>query len=135
MGKLSRAIGQYEESQVLPANVISLEPMASAASFNDSFDWDTSIGLPTHILDLAGDTVRGNPVLPHGANEPGTVRWQLDSGLRQDTSDGVITYGFATMRHALGLNNNPSFGEVAVTRRLPRRRSPRRASPSPIGMI
>lgn len=111
MGKLSKAIGQYEESQVLPANVISLEPMASAASFNDSFDWDTSIGLPRHILDLAGDTVRGNPVLPHGANEPGTVRWQLDSGLRQDTSDGVITYGFATMRHALGLNNNPSFGE------------------------
>ena len=111
MGKLSKVIGQYEEAEHLPASVISLPPMASSATFNGGFDWDATIGLPDHILDLVGGTVRGNPVLPHGANTPGTVRWQLDSGLRHDVSDGIITFGFATMRHALGLNNNPGFGE------------------------
>ena len=53
-----------------------LTPYLDAARFNDSFDWGTGIGLPKHIGDLVGGSVRGKPVLPHGANEPGTVRWQ-----------------------------------------------------------
>jgi len=88
-----------------------LTPYLDAARFNDTFDWGTGIGLPTHIGDLIGESVRGKPVLPHGPNEPGTVRWQLDSGLSHDVTDGVITYGFYDARHATGLNNNPQFGE------------------------
>lgn len=85
--------------------------LTQARTFNASFDWENSTGLGTHITDLIGTNVRGNPVLPQGDNIPGTVRWQLDSGRQQDTSDGIITFGFATYQHALGLNNNPSFGE------------------------
>jgi Ca2+-binding RTX toxin-like protein len=86
-------------------------PMDDARVFNAAFDWEVATGLPKHTQDLVGTTIRGNPVLQHGANVPGTVRWQLDSGMQQDTSDGIITYGFASTRHALGLNNHPGFGE------------------------
>jgi serralysin len=86
-------------------------PLTQAATFNASFGWETSAGLQTHIADLIGTEVRDKIVLPQGDNVPGTVRWQLDSGLAQDVSDNVITYGFATYKHSLGLNNNPDFGE------------------------
>nr|WP_294848590.1 M10 family metallopeptidase C-terminal domain-containing protein [uncultured Sphingomonas sp.] len=36
---------------------------------------------------------------------------QIDSGSRADVSDGIITYGFYTGKHAVGLNNSPKFGE------------------------
>lgn len=88
-------------------------PLQDAANFNSTFDWETSAGLQPHIQDLVGTEIRGKPVLPHGANVPGTVTWQIDAGLSQDVSDGVITYGFFDHKHALGLSNNPSFGEGA----------------------
>ena len=111
MGKSSNAIGEFEDTSVLSSETPKLAPMASSAAFNESFGWETDSGLPTVVGDLIGETIRDNAVLPHGANTPGTVRWQLDSGLRHDVSDGIITFGFATHRHSLGLNNNPSFGE------------------------
>ena len=86
--------------------------IADATAFNAIFpEPGSGPGLP----DLAepGETIRDKPVLPLGENVPGTVNWQLDSGLAQDTSDGVITYAFFDHQHALGLNNNPSFGEGA----------------------
>jgi serralysin len=88
-----------------------LTPLHDAAVFNASFQWETSSGLPTYIQDLVGTEVNGKIVLPEGTNTPGTVSWQLDSGLAQDVSDGIITYGFFDGQHAVGLNNNPSFGE------------------------
>ena len=90
--------------------------VADARDFNDLFaDPGSGIGLP----DLAdpGETIRGNPVFgltgDWDASRPGdnNVRTQLDSGLAHNVSDNVITYAFFTHRHALGLNNNPAFGE------------------------
>ena len=87
-------------------------PLGDAATFNGTFDWEKSPGLQDHIQDLVGTTIRDNPVLPHGDNVLGTVRWQLDAGLTLNVgSDGIITYGFFDRKHAVGLNNNPSFGE------------------------
>src|SRR3954454_1426911 len=84
-----------------------LTPLADAAKFNSSFQWETTSGLPTHITDLVGTTVNGKPVLPEGANQPGTVTWQLDSGWTLDVgSDRVITWGFFDGNHAVGINNN-----------------------------
>lgn len=88
-----------------------LTPLADAAVFNDSFHWENSPGLPTHVQDLVGTEVNGKPVLPEGYNVPGTVTWQIDSGWSQDVSDGIITFGFFAGQHAVGLNNNPKYGE------------------------
>lgn len=87
--------------------------LADAAAYNATNDpYFTGPGLATHELDLIGTEVRGKPVLPLGENVPGTVNWQIDAGLAQDVSDGVITYAFFDHQHALGLNNQPgSFGE------------------------
>jgi hypothetical protein len=89
-----------------------LTPLADAADFNSGFDWETNSGLPTHVQDLVGTTVNGNPVLPEGYNTPGTVTWQLDSGWTLDVgTDGIITWGFFDGQHAVGLNNNKDQGE------------------------
>jgi hypothetical protein len=91
-------------------------PLSDAADFNATFpDPGTGPGLP----DLAdpGETIRDKPVFgltgDWDATRPGdnNVRTQIDSGMSQDISDGVITYAFFDHRHAVGLNNNPSFGE------------------------
>ncbi|MFC7536085.1 M10 family metallopeptidase [Sphingomonas sp. GCM10030256] len=74
-----------------------------------------STGLPD--LAEAGETIRGKPVfgLPGDWDKTragdNNVRSQLDSGLSHDVSDGVITYAFFDLKHSVGLNNNPSFGE------------------------
>ncbi len=90
--------------------------IADARDFSVLFaDPGSGIGLP----DLAepGETIRDLPVFgltgDWDAERPGdnNVRTQLDSGLSHNVSDGVITFAFFTHRHALGLNNNPSFGE------------------------
>jgi serralysin len=87
-----------------------------AATFNAIFaDPGTGPGLP----DLAepGETIRGKPVFgltgDWDASRPGNnnVRSQLDSGAAQDVSDGIITYAFFDGKHAVGLNNNPGYGE------------------------
>lgn len=95
-----------------------LTPLTDAATFNSTFDWSNSTGRPTHIQDLVNDylsnqtLLRDKPVLPHGANEPGTVSWQIDSGWTMGSAaDGVITWGFFDGKHATGLYNNPDFGE------------------------
>jgi serralysin len=91
-------------------------PIADAADFNATFpEPGTGDGLP----DLAepGETIRDNPVFgltgDWDASRPGNnnVRTQLDSGMSQDVSDGVITYAFLDQRHATGLNNSPYYGE------------------------
>lgn len=91
-------------------------PIEDAATFNATFpEPGTGDGLP----DLAepGETIRGKPVYAlTGDSDPNrdginNVRTQLDAGWAQDVSDGVITYGFFDHQHAVGLNNNPSFGE------------------------
>lgn len=105
-----QSVGDSEANAPLSAT-FQLTPYLDAATFNAGFDWERSTGLPLRVTDLIGTTVRDKPVLPHGDNTPGTVRWQLDSGLAQDVSDGVITYGFFDARHAVGLNNSPKLGE------------------------
>lgn len=91
-------------------------PIQDAADFNAVFaDPGSGPGLP----DLAepGETIRGKPVFgltgDWDPTRPGdnNVRSQLDSGLSQDVSDGIITYGFLEQKHAAGLNNSPYFGE------------------------
>ena len=128
MVKLSSAIGQHRYSKasggrevasateysdlgIYTVSAPALQPLASSADFNATFSWETIAGLPGHISDHIGDDLRGKTVLPHGPNQLGTVAWQIDAGVQQDTSDGIITFGFADTRHALGLNNNPGFGE------------------------
>lgn len=84
-------------------------PLQDAADFNATFpEPGSGPGLP----DLAepGETIRGKPVLEIGtSNTPGNVRWQLDAGVQQDTSDGVITFTFATWNHGTGVSNSPQF--------------------------
>jgi Ca2+-binding RTX toxin-like protein len=91
-------------------------PLTDAADFNAVFaDPHASTGLP----DLAepGETIRDKPVFgltgDWDATRPGdnNVRSQIDSGLYQDVSDGVITYGFLEQKHATGVNNSPYFAE------------------------
>lgn len=91
-------------------------PIADASAFAFSFaDPGSGNGLP----DLATpfEVIRGKTVYGFsgdfdsaraGANN---VMTQLDSGQRQDTSDGIITFGFLDQKHATGLTNNPAFGE------------------------
>jgi serralysin len=91
-------------------------PIADASAFAFSFaDPGTGNGLPD--LATPGEVIRGKTVYGFsgdwdpdraGANN---VMSQLDSGQRQDTSDGIITFGFLDQKHATGLTNNPSFGE------------------------
>jgi serralysin len=90
--------------------------LADARTFNLTFaDPGSGPGLPD--LAMPGETIRGNTVYgltgDWDPTRPGNnnIQTQLDSGLRQDVSDGVITYGFYNHRHATGLNNNPQLGE------------------------
>jgi len=91
-------------------------PIQDAADFNGAFpDPGSGPGLP----DLAepGEIIRDKPVFGLTGDwdppRPGdnNVRTQIDSGMMQDVSDGVITFAFFTGRHAVGLNNNPGYGE------------------------
>ena len=84
-------------------------PIGDAAAFNATFpEPGTGPGLP----DLAdpGETIRGKPVLALGENVPGTVNWQLDTGVSITPQKGVITYAFADSAHATGIYNNPNQG-------------------------
>jgi serralysin len=127
MVKLSSAIGQYRYTNasgaheavaaddyvdlgIYTVSAPSLAPLASAGAFNASFDWETGSGLPTHVTDLIGQTVRGNLVLPHGSNQPGTVAWQIDAGVAITPTKGVITFAFLDSSHATGIYNNPHQG-------------------------
>ncbi len=90
--------------------------ISDARDFNVLFPTPSSgIGLPD--LAEAGELIRDKPVFgltgDWDASRPGdnNVRTQLDAGWAQNTSDGVITFAFFNHRHALGLNNNPGFGE------------------------
>jgi serralysin len=61
---------------------------------------------PRLLEDNTGGTFRTKLIADHDR-----VIQQIDSGARLDTSDNVITYAFSDFQHALGLNNNPGFGE------------------------
>jgi serralysin len=74
---------------------------------NDGINTPTDYNLD-QLYTLGYTTYRDNPIL----GLDGVIN-QIDSGARLDTSDSVITYAFADFRHALGLNNNPGFGEGA----------------------
>lgn len=108
-----KAIKSYvaDDANDIRAPLGALTPLHDAAVFNASFSWESNPGLPVHVQDLVGATVNDKPVLPEGANVPGTVSWQLDSGWAQDVSDGIITFGFFNGNHAVGLNNSPKYGE------------------------
>ena len=100
----------YLDLGIYTVSAPSLQPLASAGAFNADFDWETTSGLPDHVLDHVGGTLRGNPVLPQGANAPGTVRWQLDAGVEITPHKGVITFSFLDSAHATGIYNNPNQG-------------------------
>ncbi|MFL6754588.1 MAG: hypothetical protein ACJ8FI_06885 [Sphingomicrobium sp.] len=103
-----------------------LTPLADAADFNATFSWETGRGLPTHVQDLAGTTVNDKPVLEEGANVPGTVTWQLDSGWTLDVgTDGIITWGFLTGHTRSASTTTRALVKATVTRRSrPRSRQP-----------
>jgi serralysin len=90
--------------------------LATASTFNLTFpDPGSTAGLPD--LATPGETIRGKPVYGFtgdwDAARTGNnnVRTQLDSGQKQDTSDGVITFGFLNQQHVTGINNSPKLGE------------------------
>lgn len=66
-------------------------------SWNNEYNLDDFAGLATWSGKTIADLDR--------------VVEQIDSGASQDVSDGVITFAFFNHKHALGLNNNPGFGE------------------------
>ncbi|WP_379537691.1 M10 family metallopeptidase [Novosphingobium tardum] len=91
-------------------------PIVDASKFSFSFpDPGSSDGLPD--LAMPGEVIRGKTVYGFSGDwDPAragdnNVMSQLDSGTKQDTSDGIITFGFLDQKHATGLTNNPSFGE------------------------
>ena len=91
-------------------------PVKDASIYNFAApDPGSTIGLPD--LATPGETIRGKLVYGFSGdsdpNRAGTnnVFNQLYSGQKQDTSDGVITFGFLDQQHVTGLNNNPAFGE------------------------
>lgn len=93
--------------------------LAEARDFAQIFD-DPGSGNGLPDLATPGEVIRGKTVYdltgdwdPDRAGN-NNVRTQLDSGLSHDVSDGVITFAFFRHVHALGLNNNPSFGEGAL---------------------
>lgn len=99
-------------TEVRPIIGESLTPLTDAATFNGTFGWEAASGLPTYIQHLVGTTVRDNPVLPEGANVPGTVSWQIDAGVAIDVgADDIITFSFFDGRHYTGVNNSPHLGE------------------------
>ena len=108
-GVLSAA-GEYQDNGIYTVSAVSLEPLTSAAQFNHDFSWSTTSGLQTLVSDLIGTNVRDNPVLPHGANVDGTVRWQIDAGVAITPTKGVITFSFLDSAHATGIYNNPNQG-------------------------
>lgn len=90
--------------------------ISDASTFNLVFaDPGEGSGLP----DLAdpGETIRGKPVFGFtgdwDASRDGNnnVRSQIDTGLKTDDSDGLITYAFLNQQHVTGINNNPQIGE------------------------
>ena len=92
--------------------------LADAAAYNVSAPdpHATAAGLPD--LAVPGEEIRGKPVYgltgDSDPDRPGVnnVRSQLDSGTHlASADDGVITYGFFTHRHMVGINNNPGLGE------------------------
>jgi hypothetical protein len=93
-------------------------PLSLVRDFSATFgDPGDGPGLPN--LATAGEVIRGKTVYDFSGDwddsRPGdnNIRTQLDSGLSHNVSDNVITFAFFTHKHALGLNNNPSFGEGA----------------------
>ena len=102
------ASGEYSDLGIYTVSAPVVEPFASAAQFNADFAWETGSGLPGHISDFT--SLRGNPVLPHGGNVLGTVRWQLDSGAAITPHKGVITYSFLDSSNTTGMYNRPQEG-------------------------
>ena len=91
-------------------------PIADASAFAFTFaDPGSTSGLPD--LATPGEVIRGKTVFGFSGDwdsaRAGTnnVMSQLNSGQRQDTTDGIITFGFLNQQHATGLTNNPAFGE------------------------
>jgi Ca2+-binding RTX toxin-like protein len=108
--KAVNAAADYQDLGVYTVSAVSLEPLASASTFNTGFHWESTSGLPSIVSDFVGTDLRGNPVLAHGPNEPGTVRWQLDAGVSITPTKGVITFAFLDSSHATGIYNNPNQG-------------------------
>ena len=68
---------------------------------------DYAVGDPNRGLDpYAGNTYRGKTIADQAA-----VIQHIDAGYSITPVNGIITYGFYTGNHAVGLNNNPQFGE------------------------
>jgi serralysin len=72
-------------------------------------------GDPNRGLDgFAGDTYQGTystGYTPKPILDLDGVVSHIDSGTRLTPINGVVTFGFYTGQHAVGLNNNKSFGE------------------------
>ena len=105
-----------------PTTTIDREDLASNGEIADATAYNVIAPDPhdsTCLPDLleVGDTVRGKPAYgllgDADPTKPGdqNVYNQMDSGLMLDVTDGIITYGFLTQKHATGLVNNPQFGE------------------------
>jgi hypothetical protein len=105
-----RIQAQTTATTVAPTPVNALTPIGDAAEFNSTFQWQNTTGLPKYIQDLVGTTLRNKPVLPEGANVPGTVSWQLDSGATLAAKGGVITFSFLDTAHVPGIYNNKKYG-------------------------
>ena len=85
-----------------PVNNFALDGEASLYTGPQSFNLDPYVGY----------TYRGKVIAPLTGTF--SVTSHIDVGLSiQPDANGVVTYGFFTGNHAVGLNNNPHFGEGA----------------------
>lgn len=104
------------------ASTIDREDLALNGEIQDAAAYNGTAPDPydaTCLPDLAepGEVIRGKTVYGFTGDWDATragdnnIVNQLWSGQLLDVSDGIITYGFFDGKHAVGLVNNPSFGE------------------------
>lgn len=82
---------------------------AFGAGTIDRFDMSVPFRESYNLDAYAGGTYRGKPIAP--LTGPNSVTSHIDAGPVIAAANGIITYGFYVGNHAVGLNNNPNFGE------------------------
>ena len=125
MGKLTLEIQSTASRTAKLMNapsIIDRDSFALNGDLQDAATYNATAPDPhdsTCLPDLAvpGEVIRGKTVYGFTGDwdptRPGdnNIVNQLSSGQLLDVSDGIITFGFFTGKHSVGLNNSPGFGE------------------------
>jgi len=122
VSEYSTTFTRSSTSNTTTGAVIDREHFALNGPLQDAANYNLTAPDPhdaTCLPDLAepGEVIRGKTVYgftgdwDKSRTGDNNIMSQLWSGQLLDVSDGTITFGFFTGKHAVGLNNNPSFGE------------------------